>query len=516
VAGLARGLAGLAVLWLTVVHCGAAERLAVLKAGDYAHYVERFNTMEDENVTNTIANGAAWPWLEKQIPFFACPDPEVQELYYFRWWSFRKHLVQTKNGWVITEFLTPVRHAGTNNTISCATSFHLAEGRWLNDQRITADYIRFWLRGDHGKPEPHFHKYSSWFADAVYERYLADGDRRFATGLLRDLVADYSVWQSERQLTNGLFWQFDVRDGMEESISGSRTNHNARPTINSYMYANARAIAAIARLAGKASVAVEFDQKAEGLRSLVEAKLWNDQDRFFEVLRDNGKFAPAREELGYLPWMFELPEAGKGYETAWAQLTDPRGFRAPYGLTTAERRNPAFRTHGFGNCEWDGAVWPFATSETLGALADVLRDYPSVPVTKCDYFDAFLTYTHAQHADGKPYVGEYQDEITGDWINGKGGRSRYYNHSTYADLVITGLAGLRPRADDVVEINPLLPAGVWNWFCLDGLPYHGHQLTILWDADGQHYGRGLGLTLLADGHLIAHANQLAPLTGKLP
>jgi len=220
--------------------------------------------------------------------------------------------------------------------------------------------------------------------------------------------------------------------------------------------------------------------------------------------------------LGYLPWMFELPEAGKGYETAWAQLTDPRGFRAPYGLTTAERRNPAFRTHGFGNCEWDGAVWPFATSETLGALADVLRDYPSVPVTKCDYFDAFLTYTHAQHADGKPYVGEYQDEITGDWINGKGGRSRYYNHSTYADLVITGLAGLRPRADDVVEINPLLPAGVWNWFCLDGLPYHGHQLTILWDADGQHYGRGLGLTLLADGHLIAHANQLAPLTGKLP
>jgi len=516
VAVFAHGLGVAAVLWLTVVHGVAADRLAVLKAGDYAHYVERFNTMEDENVTNTIPNAVAWPWLEKQIPFFACPDPEVQEMYYFRWWSFRKHLVQTQNGWVITEFLTPVRHAGTNNTISCATSFHVAEGRWLEDQRITADYIRFWLRGNHSKPEPHFHKYSSWLADAVYERCLADGDHRFATGLLRDLVADYHVWQSERQFTNGLFWQFDVRDGMEESISGSRTNHNARPTINSYMYANARAIAAIARLAGKPSVAGEFDQKADELRSLVETKLWNDQDQFFEVLRDNGKFAPAREELGYIPWMFDLPEAGKGFETAWVQLGDPQGFRAPYGVTTAERRNPAFRTHGFGNCEWDGAVWPFATSQTLIALANVLRDYPSAPVTKRDYFDAFLTYTHAQHADGKPYVGEYQDEITGDWINGKGGRSRYYNHSTYADLVITGVAGLRPCADNVVEINPLLPPGVWNWFCLDGIPYHGHQLTILWDVDGQHYGRGRGLSLLADGRLIAHADKLAHLTGKLP
>ena len=30
------------------------------------------------------------------------------------------------------------------------------------------------------------------------------------------------------------------------------------------------------------------------------------------------------------------------------------------------------------HCEWDGAVWPFATSQTLGALANVLRDYKSI------------------------------------------------------------------------------------------------------------------------------------------
>ena len=108
-------------------------------------------------------------------------------------------------------------------------------------------------------------------------------------------------------------------------------------------------------------------------------------------------------------------------------------------------------------------------------------------VSSRDYFDAFLTYVHSQHADGKPYIGEYLDETTGQWIDGKAGRSRYYNHSTFADLLITGVVGLRPRADDAVEISPLLPDGTWDWFCLDGVKYHGHMLTIIWDKDGTRY-----------------------------
>lgn len=37
---------------------------------------------------------------------------------------------------------------------------------------------------------------------------------------------------------------------MEESISGGRKVRNVRPTINSYMYGNAKAIAAIATMDG--------------------------------------------------------------------------------------------------------------------------------------------------------------------------------------------------------------------------------------------------------------------------
>lgn len=503
------------MLWLSA-QATFASGLAILKPADFSHHVEKFNAMEDENVTNAIPNAASWGWMQKEIPFFECPDKEVEELYYFRWWSFRKHLVQTANGWIITEFLTPVRHAGVYNTVSCATGFHITEGRWLHDSKYLHDYILFWLRGNDGKPQPHFHKFSSWFANAVFGRYLVDGEQRFAMGLLPDLIADYQLWESERLSTNGLFWQFDVRDGMEESISGSRTQKNLRPTINSYMFGNALAIAAIARLADDKRTAQKFDGKAQLLKKNTQVELWNEQDDFFEARFPDGKFSDVREELGFIPWMFELPGHDAKYASAWMQLTNTQGFAAPFGITTAERRHLQFRSHGVGTCEWDGAVWPFATSQTLYALANLLRHYQQDILTQRDFFDAFLTYTRSQHTNGNPYIGEYLDEVTGDWINGKNGRSRYYNHSSYNDLLITGVVGLQPRPDNLVEVFPLLPENTWNYFCLDGVSYHGRTLAILWDQDGSRYGHGRGLVILADGKEIARADKLSRLTVKLP
>ena len=510
----------LRLLLLPIALCSlslrAAETFPILSPASFAPHITRFNAMEDENVANFVSNAQSYDWLAANIPRFECPDREVEEIYYFRWWMFRKHLKQTTNGFVFTEFLVPMRHAGAHNTISCAAGHHLAEGRWFRDARYVDDYTRFWLRGNNGGPQSHFHKFSSWFAASIWDRYLVNGDRVLVTNLLDELVADFRVRETERRQPDGLFWQYDVQDGMEESISGSRTAKQARPTINSYMFANARAIASIARLAGREKLATEFNAKAVELQQLTQEKLWDGGANFFKVRRENGQLADVRESIGFIPWTFGLPDAGKGYEAAWAQLTDRQGFRAPFGITTAERRHPAFRSHGCCKCEWDGAVWPFATSQTLTALANSLRDYKQPFVTNEDYFDAFLTYTRSHRFDGKPYIGEYLDETTGAWLKGRQERSRYYNHSTYADLLITGVIGLRPRADDVVEVHPLLPPEAWNWFCLDGVKYHGRMLTIVWDRDGLRYQRGAGLLVFADGTQIARAESLQRVTGRLP
>jgi Trehalase len=485
-----------------------AENLAVLNSETFSNYVARFNAMEDENVTNFISNADSWSWLQREIPFFECPDKEVEEIYYFRWWSFRKHIEQTTNGFVITEFLTKPQ------PISSALGFHIAEGRWLHDQNYLDDYVSHWFHDDASRAQ--LHKYSQWLDDALWQRYLVTGDKKFLVSLLPGLMRDYQQWENEHLTTSGLFWQFDVRDAMEESISGSRTEKNFRPTINSYMFGNAQALVKIAELASDKKAAEEFTSKAMQLKRLTQKYLWNNDTKFFEVVRTNGNFAGVREELGFIPWMFGLPDDNKNFNSAWSQLADTKGFSAPFGITTAERCSPFFRTHGYGHCEWDGAVWPFATSQTLSALANVLRDYNQSVVTKENYFDILLTYVHSQHAKGRPYIGEYLDEATGQWIDGKNDRSRFYNHSMFADLIISGVVGLVPRAEDTVEIFPLLPENVWNYFCLDGVNYHGHKLAIFWDKEGTKYHHGQGLVVLADGKEIARGDKLQKIEGKLP
>jgi len=75
--------------------------------------------------------------------------------------------------------------------------------------------------------------------------------------------------------------------------------------------------------------------------------------------------------------------------------------------------------------------------------------------------------------------------------------------------------GLRPRGDNIVEIDPLVPEGTWDFLCLDDVLYHGKVLTIIWDKTGAKYGRGAGLQVLVNGKQIAHSPKLGKLTGKL-
>jgi hypothetical protein len=284
--------------------------------------------------------------------------------------------------------------------------------------------------------------------------------------------------------------------------------------LNSYIYANAVAISKISKMAGKEKLATEYARRAKKLKSLVNELTWDKEADFFKVRYPNGRLANVREELGFIPWYFNLPDSG--CEKAWKQLLDPEGFAAPMGITTAERRHPDFRSHGVGTCEWDGAVWPYATSQTLTAMANLLRNYNQQFVNNKDYFDALMTYARSHKYRGKPYIGEYLDEITGEWLKPDSDRSRYYNHSTFCDLVISGLIGLVPREDNTLSIAPLIPSDKWDWFCLDNVRYHGWDLTILWDRSGSKYNKGKGLRIFADGIEIANSDRLTSIKCTLP
>ena len=503
---------------------------AVLRPENFKHYVDAFNEKDQELYAQYVPNSAAWEFLRENIPLFECPDKDVEEIYYFRWWTYRKHLKETPDGFVVTEFLPKVGWSGKHNTINCAAGHHFYEGRWLRDPKFLDDYAAFWFRKGGGP-----RRYSFWAADAMWARFMATGNAAIPKDLLPDLVKNYEAWEEAKlDPATGLFWQIDDRDGMEVSIGGS----GFRATINSYMFGDATAIAKIADLAGQPDLAKSYREKAARVRQLVLEKLWDPEAKFFKVLpRGPGaRLADVRELHGYTPWYFGLPDPSQA--VAWREVMDPKGFYAPFGPTTAEQRHPRFAISYTGHeCQWNGPSWPYSTAVTLTGLANLLNGPPQDAIGRRDYFDLLKIYTRShrlKREDGTtvPWIDENLNPLTGDWIsrtrlrtnlNGtwnpkKGGveRGKDYNHSTYCDLIIAGLVGLRPRADDVVEVNPLLPEGTWDYFCLDNIPYHGRTLTILYDRTGRRYGKGAGLRVLAEGREIAASEKLARVTGNLP
>ncbi len=525
------------LLPLTIA-CTNEPASPVLYYENYQHYIDTFNKYDNELYIQNIPNSEVHGFFEKNIPLVDLPDKTLEKIYYFRWWTYRKHLKKTEDGFVVTEFLPDVPWAGKHNAINCPAGHHIYEGRWLRNRVYIADYLQFWLHsaGDD------IRRYSFWAADAFLAFLQVFPDMTFAADNIHELIQNYEAWETQKKDPgNKLFWQIDNRDGMEVSAGGQILNGGTpigsmagvRPTINSYMFGDAVALSQIARFISNSSEEVKFAQKALVLKEEVENRLWNDSLRFFTVLPRNYNEASrpidVRELIGYTPWYFNLPSDDEKYVDAWTKIVDTTGFFAPYGLTVCEQSHPYFQISYQGHeCQWNGPSWPFATTVTLKALARYLNNYNKKELTKKDYYQLLSQYAESHRITMEsgiilPWIDENLNPYTGDWISRtrlknwnnrgwsdeKGGveRGKDYNHSGFCDLIISDLIGVRPTLDHKLVFQPLVPDD-WDWFCLDHILYHNKNLTILWDETGNKFDRGKGLQIFKNDQLIHRSDHL--------
>lgn len=474
-------------------------------------------------------------WYKQHIPFFESPDAEIDATYYYRWELVTKHLTygSPQSGYTFSEFIDRPFWSGAFGAISCPLGHQMYEIRWLKDSPAVEDFARYWFETPGAQPR----SYSNWYGDAVWATYMVTGDRQYLRTMLPHMEAQYAGWMAEHWDSTQRMFRWDgLHDGMEVNINSRLTTdpgagaEGYRPTLNSYLYGDARAISRAAALFGDSAKSRDYAARAANLKQRVQQELWDSTRHFFfhQFAHDekdgikagtltyrSGPFAGnphGREEIGFVPWQFNLPDPG--YESAWRFLMDTAYFFSAHGPTTVERHDPQFRISPR-CCVWSGNEWPYATTQTLVAMANLLNNYHQSVVSKSDYAKLLKVYTLDQRMNGRPYIAEAANPDNGSWDgHNTFYHSEHYFHSGYVDLVITGLAGLRPRADDSLEVNPLAPAE-WNYFALDDVAYHGRRVTIVWDRDGSRYHRGAGLTLLANDRVIAHAAGLGRLVGYL-
>jgi hypothetical protein len=84
------------------------------------------------------------------------------------------------------------------------------------------------------------------------------------------------------------------------------------------------------------------------------------------------------------------------------------------------------------------------------------------------------------------------------------------------DILIPDILGILPRDDDLLVIDPLVPETALGFFILDGLRYHGRDVSIVWDepraGSPDRYADGKkGLDLYVGGKLVASSPRLARL-----
>ena len=81
------------------------DKTDILSTSKLESYVKKFNKSDNELYPQHISNISTLEFLSENIPLIELPNKELEETYYFRWWTFRKHIKSTEDGFVITEFL---------------------------------------------------------------------------------------------------------------------------------------------------------------------------------------------------------------------------------------------------------------------------------------------------------------------------------------------------------------------------------------------------------------------------
>ena len=519
------------------------EKNKIIGTSKLKSYVQKFNKSDNELYKQHIHNNQAFDFLNENIPLVDLPNKEIEETYYFRWWTFRKHIKSTDDGFVITEFLPEVGWSMKHNTINCPAGHHIYEGRWLKNPKYISEYIDFWLN----KSGEGIRQYSFWIADAFLAFNNIHRNDSIMRKQLKSLINNYNEWEKIRKEKDKvLFFQYDDRDGMELTVSGRKLNNgteifgieSVRPTINSYMYADAKAISKISFINNDKENGKKYELKAKKIKEEVQRRLWNKELNFFTVLpkKYNEITNPisVRELIGYVPWYFNLPDDDPKFALAWKKVMDTTGFYAPVGLTVTEQSDPYFKISYEGHeCQWNGPSWPFATTQTLKALSNFLNNYSeNKTVNKNDYYNLLLQYSRQHKLENENneivnWIDENINPYTGDWISRtrlknwdnkgwsdeKGGveRGKDYNHSGFTDLILSDLIGIKPKLNSTIEINPLVP-DEWDWFAVDNLYYQGEKFYLIWDRTGKKYNRGKGLKLFKDNILVANSNKIQKLT----
>jgi hypothetical protein len=478
-------------------------------------------------------------WFARNVPYFDAADAGFKVMWYYRWWIVRFNMAEAD---------TPDLHGyrfyegklGFDNQISFAVPAQLKDLTYLRDPSFGRDQVRNAYAnlspvGAVVDPpgSPYWGEmYSHWIAAALaeFERVHPLPATDLAP-LVQAAARDVRAWMTtfdpdgdglpQRNIPRITGYDLDILSfwyfcGLRLDLSVQPPDME-RVDFASFVYANATAVAELARTLNDTALAADFDALAERIRAAVLGSLWDDRTHFFYPQRaGDGARAWVRELHGFFPFTTGLAPDEPRYVAALDKFIDPNEFwaRFPPVITSIEH-------YKRWTWEMDGLtrnIAPHPISMGARTLIEALKHYHGHHITPAHFMELMRRYNALVYPGVNPFDPYWRPnahEYYSKWepyqatLRPKPSDISHDFHSMYTSLIVEGVVGLTPRTDDKIELQPA--ALEWPYFALAGLRYRGHDLTIIWDhPDGEvrYAGQPEGFSLAVDGKRVFTRPQL--------
>ena len=522
-----------------VTVCAAADDLEIARdrARDWANDADPISRHQREYMA----------WFDS-APSFSCSDSLLNRMWAYRWFLLRRNLADPQRGSLRSPLFYEGRGLKMTDTpydpqgwefsklITFSTPFHLLESRWRADPSPAYGEVLDLARHprDDGllqslyvdRPSGVYTHFIPW---AAWQLYLVHPNREWLREVAPALADDLHAWLRMYDSDGDLLPEID-RHGMTGkefqpsfwwTPDGFLTDPGEPPNpvlervdAACYLHMNASALADIFRELGDEGSATEFAGSAAGIRKSVLRLMWDPDLRFFCDLAPGHTRIPVRNVVGFDPFMAGI--AGEEHLGVFAHLADPNAFASEYPIPSVSMDNPLYapdatfsgkRIKGPHGCVWNGPTWPFANSTVLMSLAEASRRSEH----RLDKLFAEIFYSNSRLMllggdSSRPEVVEHYNSETGTPIS----QEEDYFHSSWIDLVVTGVAGLRVSREMVVA-DPI-DVGL-DYLDLDGVVVRGRRLRITWRKRDRECPLDLepGLMIWVDGRPVARSDTLARL-----
>lgn len=477
-----------------------------LRHGEAQAALKRWATSEDPLA---LQRHEVQEWFTANCPGFECPDDRFNRLWLYRWFLLRHNLVATPEGPHFHE----ARQGEHARLRLAGAPLVLQEARWLRDAAFVHGEIAALINaqqpdGLYGSlpPEPDaaLAPPREWLPAALWGALQVwpgpTPIKAAAQSATRHLAALRELCDPDHNLLMG--------GAVGPLLLDEPPDPPVEAVDHSAMFAaSLQAAGQMLAVAGKEVDARWHEGLAERCRAAIVERLWDDWDHFFyDLERATGEPQRTPRAGGFAPFAFGLIGGEQRYAQALALLVDENHFWTAHPVPQTSRA-------AAGISEKSAPALPYTNSLIAEALAAVIRDDGQQQVTRRRLMDFLWLYAGLHFEDGdlaRPLLREAYDADSGEAAG-----ALDCLQSSFNDLVIRHVAGLTPRADNMLEIAPLCTG--WDWFAVRDVPYRGHLVSILWDSrPPQDPGAAPpGLSVYVDDDLAAQSPQLERLVVPL-